>query len=174
MQVWWTEMSCAVIPALILIAIHRYTRLSLMAYAIFGIWCILQIIGAHYTFELVPIDTLSQALGFERNHYDRVAHFIVGMNAVGIAEICWRKRLTSSRRMAAIVGILAIMAMANAWELIEWVYAEVDGGSAGAAFLGSQGDPWDAHKDMLMDTLGALLGAGLFLAVTRSNNNTKE
>lgn len=167
-------MSCAIIPALILIATHRYTRLSLMAYGVFGIWCILQIIGAHYTFELVPIDTLSQALGFERNHYDRVAHFIVGMNAVGGAEIFWRKRLVSSRCMAAVVGILAIMAMANAWELIEWIYAEIDGGSAGAAFLGSQGDPWDAQKDMLMDTLGALLGAGLFLAADRSRSNAKE
>ena len=54
-------------------------------------------------------------------------------------------------------GTLAIMAMANAWELIEWIYAEIDGGKVGAAFLGSQGDIWDAQKDMLADNLGVWL-----------------
>jgi putative membrane protein len=42
------------------------------------------------------------------------------------------------------------------YELIEWIYAATEGGTAGAAFLGSQGDIWDAQKDMLMDTLGAV------------------
>ena len=54
------------------------------------------------------------------------------------------------------------MALASFWELIEWIYAEIDGGSPGLAFLGSQGDIWDAQKDMLMDTLGALVGSILF------------
>lgn len=168
-QVWWTEMSCAVIPALILAATHRYTQLSALAYGVFAVWCILQIIGAHYTFELVPIDSVSRALGFERNHYDRLAHFIVGINSVGVAELFRRKGWVTGPLVAAGVGILAIMAMANAWELVEWIYAEVDGGSAGAAFLGSQGDPWDAQKDMLMDSLGAVLGALLFLVHERTH-----
>ena len=68
--------------------------------------------------------------------------------------------------MAIFFGIIFIMAMANAWELVEWIYAEVDGGSAGQAFLGSQGDIWDAQKDMLMDTLGACLGSLLFYCFT--------
>lgn len=55
------------------------------------------------------------------------------------------------------------MAVANFWELVEWKYAEIDGGSAGLAFLGSQGDVWDAQKDMLMDTLGSIVGAVMFL-----------
>ena len=65
---------------------------------------------------------------------------------------------------AAFAGILFIMALANAWELIEWGYAEADGGEVGAAFLGSQGDVWDAQKDMLCDTLGAVFAAFIFLA----------
>ena len=54
------------------------------------------------------------------------------------------------------------MALANAWELIEWAYAELDGGEVGAAFLGSQGDIWDAQKDMLCDTLGAIFASMIF------------
>ena len=55
------------------------------------------------------------------------------------------------------------MAMAAAWEIVEWLYAVADGGQTGVAFLGSQGDPWDAQKDMLADTLGAVTAAAAFL-----------
>ena len=61
------------------------------------------------------------------------------------------------------MGVLFIMALANAWELIEWSYAVIDGGDVGLAFLGSQVDVQDAQKDMLPDTLGAILGSGLFV-----------
>ena len=59
------------------------------------------------------------------------------------------------------------MALANAWELIEWGYAVIDGGDVGLAFLGSQGDVWKAQKDMLADTLGAILGSTLFVLINR-------
>ena len=58
---------------------------------------------------------------------------------------------------------LSTVAMAGIWELVEWIYAVVEGGAAGAAFLGSQGDVWDAQKDILCDTLGAICSSGLFL-----------
>jgi putative membrane protein len=54
-----------------------------------------------------------------------------------------------------------------AYELIEWWYAATAGGASGAAFLGSQGDVWDAQKDMLADTLGAIFATALFFAVYR-------
>ena len=50
-------------------------------------------------------------------------------------------------------------------------YAVVDGGEAGAAFLGSQGDAWDAQKDILCDTLGAICSSGLFLWCVQSTGN---
>ena len=54
---------------------------------------------------------------------------------------------------------MTTVAMAGVWEIVEWLYAAIDGGEAGAAFLGSQGDVWDAQKDILCDTLGALCAA---------------
>ena len=58
-------------------------------------------------------------------------------------------------------------AIAGVWEIAEWAYAEIDGGDAGQAFLGSQGDIWDAQKDMLLDTLGAALAALIFYVQQR-------
>lgn len=93
-----------------------------------------------------------------------------GGNAVGIAEILWQKRLVVTRTVAAAAAVVAIMAPAILREPVEWLYAEWDGGTAGAAFLGSQGDVWDAQKDMLMDTPGALLWSVLFLICSPARN----
>jgi putative membrane protein len=49
------------------------------------------------------------------------------------------------------------MSFSMLYELIEWGYAASVGGSAGASFLGTQGDEWDAQKDMAMASLGALI-----------------
>lgn len=70
--------------------------------------------------------------------------------------------------VAAVAAVVAIMAPANFREPGEWLYAEWGGGTAGAAFLGSQGDVRDARKDMLMDTPGSLPGSVLFLACSRA------
>ncbi len=59
-------------------------------------------------------------------------------------------------------SVVFILAIAGFWELVEWIYAEIDDGDAGQAFLGSQGDVWDAHKDMVQDTLGGILAAIIF------------
>ena len=123
----------------------------------------LQVVGAHYTFELVPMDWLMEPLGLVRNPYDRIAHFTVGWFAFPFAELFLRKGWVKSAALAAFFAVMTVVAMAGLWELVEWQYAVIDGGDAGAAFLGSQGDVWDAQKDILCDTLGALCASTLFL-----------
>jgi len=166
-QVWLSEMTSVFVLVALFGLTYRKFRFSNTAYFILFVWCVLQTIGAQYTFERVPFDFVSDLFGFERNHYDRLAHFAVGCCSFLVSEFIYRKKIVSTKTAAICFGIISIMALANAWELLEWVYAEVDGGPAGLAFLGSQGDIWDAQKDMLMDTLGALLGALIFYCFTR-------
>ena len=94
--------------------------------------------------------------GLTRNPYDRIAHFAVGWFAFPLAELFDRKGWVRSAGFAAFFAVMTTVAMAGVWEIVEWLYAAIDGGEAGAAFLGSQGDVWDAQKDILCDTLGAL------------------
>lgn len=162
MQVWWTEYASALFLMLLFGLTYKKFQFSNLSYFVIFFFCFLQIIGACYTFERVPFEHVTQFFGFARNHYDRVAHFTIGVSGLLVSEFVWRKKIVSSFKWAALTGIIFIMALANFWELIEWTYAEIDGGTAGAAFLGSQGDIWDAQKDMLMDTLGSLLGCALF------------
>jgi putative membrane protein len=160
-SVWFLEIFWCVGYWAFLAAIFPRFRFSNIAYAIAVFWCILQAVGAHYTFERVPLT--QDWLGFERNHFDRIAHFAVGINAYLISEYLFRKQIVPGLRAAAAGGFFVIVAVAGLWELVEWIYAVYDGGEMGAAFLGSQGDIWDAQKDILCDTLGGLVAGALFV-----------
>lgn len=162
MQVWWTEMASVFLLLGALIVTFRRFRFSNAAYICMAFWSAMQIIGAHYTFELAPFDAITQLFGFERNHYDRVAHFAVGLGGLAIAELLWKRRMVNGIGIAAWFSVVFMLAVAGVWEIAEWAYAEIDGGDAGQAFLGSQGDIWDAQKDMLLDTLGAAVAALYF------------
>ena len=162
--VWMTEISWVAGLLAVLLSTRRLFRFSLMAYGCFFVWMMLQAIGAHYTFELVPMDWLKEPLGLVRNPYDRIAHFTVGWFAFPFAELFLRKGWVKSAAFAAFFAVMTVVAMAGLWELVEWQYAVIDGGDAGAAFLGSQGDIWDAQKDILCDTLGAVCAVAIFVA----------
>ena len=169
--VWLTEIFWVWGLVVILLVTFRKFRFSGVAYACFFVWCILQIIGAHWTFEHVPMQWLTEPLGLARNPYDRIAHFMVGWFAFPLAELYWRKGWARSMAASAFFAVMTTVAMAGIWEIVEWLYAVIDGGEAGAAFLGSQGDEWDAQKDILCDTLGALCSALLFLLLNRNSRS---
>jgi putative membrane protein len=154
-SVWVAE----IIPALIIFSaiwlISASFHFSTFSYGLMFVWLILHTIGAKYTFAEVPFDWFNQLIGAERNHFDRVAHFSIGFYAFPITEYLIRQRHCGGR-LATLVGLFSIMSLAASYEIIEWWYAALAGGDAGIAFLGSQGDIWDAQKDMLCDTLGAI------------------
>ena len=163
---WWAEnIPIVLLVATLVVLYARGVRLSPLAYVLMAVLPYWHTVGGHYTFERVPFGWFSRAFGFERNMYDRIGHFSVGFNAFGILEYLLARR-AMSRRLACLFAIFAIAFVAMSYELIEWGYAAYGGNAeAGANFLGSQGDVWDAQKDMLMDTLGAVAAVLLFLAV---------
>lgn len=135
---------------------------SATAYCLMSVLVYLHTIGGHYTFERVPFSFITDLFGFQRNHYDRIAHFSVGFYAYPIAEYLVRSRAVRHRSILFLFPVFTIAFVAMGYELIEWWYAALEGGASGAAFLGSQGDVWDAQKDMLADTLGALCATAFY------------
>lgn len=126
-------------------------------------WIILHTIGGHYTFELVPFESINQLFGWARNMYDRIAHFMIGVYAFPIMEYLWRSKAIQQKWLLYTFSICSILAIAGAYEIFEWRFAIIADPKAGLAVLGSQGDIRDAQKDMLMDTLGAILAIFLFI-----------
>ncbi|HMC54078.1 MAG TPA: DUF2238 domain-containing protein [Gemmatimonadaceae bacterium] len=161
---WWAEnIPIVLLVATLVIMYVRGVRFSSLAYVLMAVLPYWHTVGGHYTFERVPFAWFGRAFGFERNMFDRVGHFSVGFYAYGIAELLTRRR-SMTRALACTFAVFAIAFVAMSYELIEWWYAAYGGNAqAGANFLGSQGDVWDAQKDMLMDTLGAVVSIALFL-----------
>ena len=130
-------------------------------------------LGAHYTYSKVPYDAWAQNLfgqsisdltGAQRNEYDRLVHFSFGL-LLAIPCHDWLVRSgQASNRAAWWVTLLLAMSASHIYELIEWGAAEMFGGELGAAYVGTQGDEWDAQKDMALATIGTMIGVvlGLF------------
>lgn len=140
----------------------RGIRFSLPAYLLMSVLIFLHTIGGHYTFANVPFSYVTDLFGFERNHFDRIAHFSVGFYAFAVAEWLWATRSVKSRFLLFTYPVFVIATVAMSYEVIEWLYAAGNDPAAGAAYLGSQGDVWDAQKDMLADTLGAITATSFF------------
>lgn len=161
---WAMENAVAVLFVLALWVTRRWFRFSRSAYVMMFSFLALHEIGAHYTYSHVPYDqTVHTLLGFspdalmgwQRNQYDRFLHLLYGVLLVlPLSELC--REWGGLRRFgAALFAFSLILASSLLYELIEWGAAVVLGDGS-TAFLGTQGDPWDAQKDMALATVGAL------------------
>ena len=159
---WIVENLPIVLIVLILALTYKKFQFTNTSYIMMAFLIFFHTIGGHYTFERVPFDSITNLFHFSRNHFDRMAHFTVGFYAYPIAEILYRKKLVKSKWVLFLFPIFAIFTVAATYEIIEWIYAALSNPAAGAAFLGSQGDIWDAQKDMLADGLGAIFATLFF------------
>jgi putative membrane protein len=127
---------------------------------------VLLMVGGHWTYERVPLGNwVRDALDLERNHYDRLGHFVQGFVPVLIAREVFLR--TSPLRPGGWLRFHCVcfcLALAAVWEMLEW-WTAVLGGESADAFLGSQGDIWDAQWDMFLCGVGAVISLALFSRV---------
>lgn len=142
-------------------------RLSNAAYVLLFVFGVLHEIGAHYQYSDVPYEqwfaaisgggSLDALFGFERNQFDRVVHFLYGVlvTPAVIEVICAHVVLRGAWRFLLPAGFMMTHGMV--YEIIEMVAALMVGGELGQAYLGTQGDVWDAQKDMALAAIGVIL-----------------
>lgn len=175
---WFAEnLTVWIILAVILILYKKNIRFSNLAYSLMFILIYLHTIGGHYTFSNVPFDFVTNLFGFERNHFDRMAHFSVGFYAYAITEWLYTKKLVTNKFLLFTYPVFTIATIAMTYELVEWLYASGVSAELASDYLGSQGDIWDAQKDMLADTLGAIFATLLFFfkfKLWRSKKNLEK
>jgi len=162
---WLLENVLVVLFVGALFASYRKLMLSRISYFLIFLFLSLHLIGAHYTYAQVPYDhwfealtgrTFNSVVGWERNNFDRIVHFSYGLLlAYPIREVF--QRVARLRGFWGYFFPLDItMSTSMLYELVEWGAAATFGGDLGQAYLGTQGDMWDAHKDMAFASLGAL------------------
>jgi putative membrane protein len=163
---WALENALVLVFAIVLGSSYKVFPLSRISYTLIFIFLCLHEVGAHYTYAMVPYDqfimnnfgfSLNEVLGWERNNFDRAVHFSYGLLlAYPIREFYVRVAGTTGF-WGYFFPLELTMASSMMFELFEWGAAELFGGELGVAYLGTQGDIWDAHKDMALASLGALI-----------------
>lgn len=164
MATWWLEVLPVFIALPLLFAARGRFPLTPLLLALIFLHALVLIVGGHYTYARVPAGFWVQDLmGFERNHYDRLGHFLQGFEPAVLArEILLRRNVVRRGGWLVLFVISITLAFSAFYELIEWFVALVSD-EAADSFLGTQGDVWDTQWDMFMCLVGAV-AALLFLA----------
>ena len=171
---WLLENVLVVVGVGILIKTWRQFPFSRISYTLIFVFLSLHEVGAHYTYSLVPYDqacldwfgfSLNEALGFERNHFDRAIHFSYGLLLAYPMREVYVRVVDARGVWGYVLPTGFTMSTSMIYELIEWGAAVVFGGDLGMQYLGTQGDVWDAHWDMMLASLGALIAMGITLAI---------
>ncbi len=159
---WALEVSPAVIAFIVLAVTYRRFPLTPIIYALILVHCIVLMVGGHYTYAEVPwFEPSNPTLGFERNNFDKLGHFLQGFVPALVArEILIRKAVVASVPWRDFFVVCFCLAFSALYELIEWAVAVVSD-TAAEAFLGTQGYVWDTQSDMAY----ALVGAAAALAL---------
>lgn len=178
--VWWTILAIApwyredwllenlLVFAAVPLLVWSWRRLPFSngAYLCLFAFLCLHELGAHYTYAKVPYDawwrqlsgaSLDALLGFRRNQYDRLVHFLYGLLAMPAVVELLAARAPARGPWRWLVPLFFVMGHSVLFELVEWWAAVVFGGPLGQAYLGTQGDEWDAQKDMALASLGGAL-----------------
>jgi putative membrane protein len=135
------------------------------------IFMILHVIGSHYTYAEVPFGVnLGEWVGSERNMYDRLVHLLFGVLIVYPLFEVIKYVAKIEGFWTYFVSFMVISAFAGFYEVFEWIGTQIVDPEAGAAFLGTQGDEWDAQKDMVL----AMAGSLLFLIFVAISNKKKK
>ncbi|HYP91236.1 MAG TPA: DUF2238 domain-containing protein [Polyangiaceae bacterium] len=156
---WCLEVGPGLLEIAVLAAVYRRLPLSHFVYVAIFLHVQILIYGGYYTYALTPLGNWAKdTFHLARNHYDRIGHLALGV----VPSLLAREvllRCTPLKRGGWLFFLVCsvVLAFAAFWELLEWWTAVLAAPEVGTAFLGSQGDVWDAQWDMLLALIGALL-----------------
>lgn len=162
---WLLENVLVFLAVPIVFLTGRYFRFSDASYTLMTIFMVLHVVGSHYTYAEVPLGfTLQQWFGGERNMYDRIVHFSFGFLLAYPLREAFLRIVNVKGFWGYYLPLDVTLAFSALYEIIEWGAASIVSPEAGTAYLGTQGDVWDAQKDMACAGMGALI-AMLIIAV---------
>ena len=170
---WLLENILVVLAIGVLVLTYRQFAFSNLSYLLIALFLALHANGAHTGYMHSPIGAwLRDTLELRRNPYDRVIHCAFGLLlAYPLRELL--VRTGGIRGWAANwLPVILVLAASTCFEVIESVVAAIVSPDSGPAWLGAQGDEWDAHFDMGMALLGAVAAMLITWWWTRNGAHT--
>lgn len=155
---WLLENVLVFVYAALLIVTYPRFRFSNLSYGLFGIFLSLHMVGAHYTYAETPFGFwLQEALDLSRNHYDRIVHFSFGL-LIAYPFREFLVRVAGVRvRWSYLLVMVTVLGFSGFYEALEGAAAVIVSPELGLAFLGTQGDIWDAQKDTALAFAGSII-----------------
>ncbi|AKT41158.1 DUF2238 domain-containing protein [Chondromyces crocatus] len=156
---WLLEVGPGLLGIAVLLAVYKRFPMSRLVYVCVFLHVLILVYGGYYTYAETPLGNWAkEAFGFSRNHYDRVGHVALGFfPALIIREVLLRRTPLQRGGWLSFIVVSIALAIGAFWELLEWWTTLVVAGDVGEAFLGSQGDVWDAQWDMFLALVGAIV-----------------
>ena len=168
---WYIENILVVLFAIVITVTYRRFRFSNLSYCCFFLFLCLHTYGAKYAYaDNVFGLWLQNKLHLWRNPYDRIVHTSFGLLIVYPMRDLFTRRLGLSKKMTWLLPIEMILSLAGLFELVEWAIADVFFPAHGKSYVGTQGDVWDAQKDMVVAFAGAMAITGVIYLVKRYFN----
>ena len=154
---WVLEVAPAVVAAILLVATRRRFPFTRLVYICIWLHAIILVIGGHYTYAREPLFSwIRDTFHLARNHYDRLGHLAQGFfPAMVVRELLLRTSPLRRGKWMFTLVTCACLAVSAFYEMLEW-WAAVISDQAASAFVGSQGDVWDAQWDMFLALIGAM------------------
>ncbi|PVY37257.1 DUF2238 domain-containing protein [Pontibacter virosus] len=167
---WLLENSLSLSVLIILAAFYNIFRFTDTSYTLIFLFMMLHVYGSYYQYADNPFgEWMKGPFNFQRNHYDRIVHFGFGlMLTYPLYEIA-RRGFDLSVFLSSVLTLSLVLALGAIYEIVEWVVADLvyDGDEQGMAYLGMQGDIWDAQKDMVLAFLGAIIAIGFAIVLRK-------
>jgi putative membrane protein len=153
-----------------LILAERNRWMDRLGFSLVVAFLILHLVGARYLYSNVPYDDWSQlllgfrindAMGFERNHFDRLVHFCFGLLFVYPLWQFFQNQLRLTGWWAGMMSVCVVLAASAVYEIAEWATAMTFAPDWAEAYNGQQGDVWDPQRDMALAGIGSVVAAGI-------------
>lgn len=168
MSNWLLENTLVFLFLPFLIFTYKKYQFSDTSYLLLCIYLCLHVYGSKYTYAENPFGYwLQELFHTSRNHYDRIVHFSFGFLLAYPMREMFLRGLQYPKWVAWLLPIEITLSISGFYELIEWAVADVFFKAQGDAYLGTQGDIWDAQKDIFLAFSGAILATTIVTLVKR-------
>lgn len=173
---WYLENILVFIAVIVIWRTYPHLKLSNASYTLIAIFMALHTLGSHYTYAEVPIGFwISDVLELGRNHYDRIIHFSFGLLMFWPLREIAKTVIGTKNHWDDLIGLLFIISMSAVYEAIEWITAIIlhPDAEVAIAFLGTQGDVFDAQKDHALAISGGIISFFIAKILTAQNKLPK-
>ncbi len=165
---WFLENTLTFLFLIFLVFSYRKYKFSDLSYLLICVYLCLHVYGSKYTYAENPLGYwLQEQFHTSRNHYDRIVHFSFGFLLAYPMRELFLRWLKYPKLVSWILPIEITLSVSAFYELIEWSVADIFFPAQGDAYLGTQGDIWDAQKDIFLAFAGAIIATTIVSSIKK-------